>query len=78
MYADLSPDDGGAEVRIDYELQTDGIAPLRFELLGFGDSKAEGFWFGDRDTGVPMRLEACSQRAIGSPMPWSDQGIGSP
>ncbi|MDA0311326.1 MAG: hypothetical protein O2992_04325 [Gemmatimonadetes bacterium] len=58
MYADLSPDDGGAEVRIDYELQTDGIAPLRFELLGFGDSKAEGFWFGDRDTGVPMRLEA--------------------
>jgi len=58
MYADLSPDDGGAEVRIDYELQTDGIAPLRFELLGFGDARAEGFWFGDRDTGVPMRLEA--------------------
>jgi hypothetical protein len=58
LFADLRPDDGGAEVRIDYVLETQGIAPLRFELLGFGDARAEGFWLGERETGTPIRLEA--------------------
>ena len=38
-------------------LDTDGIAPLRFELLEFGDASAEAFWLGERETGTPIRLE---------------------
>lgn len=57
MVADLAPDDGAAEVRIEYVLDVAGPSELRFELLGFGDADAPGFWLGARDTGIPVTLE---------------------
>lgn len=57
LFADLSPDDGGAEVRVEYLLAVEGQPPLRFELLGFGAATAEAFWLGERRTGTPIRLE---------------------
>ncbi len=58
LYADLSPDDGGAEVRIEYMLDVQGAPEMRFELLGFGSASAESFWLGGQSTGVRMQLDA--------------------
>ncbi len=65
MFADLAPDDGDAEVRMLYVLEVAGTAELRFELLGFGDATAPGFWLGERRTGTPILLaeETGSMRA---------------
>ena len=57
LFADLSPDDGGAEVRVEYVLAVEGAAELRFELLGFGEATTEAFWLGPSRTGTPIRLE---------------------
>ena len=58
LYADLSPDDGGAEVRIEYVLDVRGAPETRFELLGFGSASAEAFWLGGQPTGARIELDA--------------------
>ena len=57
LYADLSPDDGGAEVRIEYVLDVRGTPELQFELLGFGAASADGFWLGEERTGTRIELD---------------------
>jgi hypothetical protein len=57
LYADLSPDDGGAEVRIEYVLEVHGTPELRFELLGFGSASADAFWLGEDRTGTRIELD---------------------
>jgi hypothetical protein len=57
LYADLSPDDGGAEVRIEYVLDVQGTPELQFELLGFGSASADGFWLGEERTGTRIELD---------------------
>jgi hypothetical protein len=56
LTADLSPDDGGAEVSVEYVLDIEGTPQLRVQLLGFGDASTESFWLGERRTGTPIRL----------------------
>jgi hypothetical protein len=58
LYADLSPDDGGAEVRIEYVLDVRGAPEMRFELLGFGSASAEAFWLGGQRSGSRIQLDA--------------------
>ena len=58
LYADLSPDDGGAEVRVEYVLDVLGTPELRFELLGFGSASAYAFWLGEQRTGTRIELDA--------------------
>ena len=58
LYADLSPDDGGAEVRVEYVLDVRGTPELRFELLGFGSASADAFWIGGERTGTRIELDA--------------------
>ena len=58
LYADLSPDDGGAEVRVEYVLDVQGTPELRFELLGFGAASADVFWLGEQRTGTQIELDA--------------------
>lgn len=57
LFADLSPDDGGAEVRIEYVLDVRGTPELQFELLGFGSASADGFWLGEERTGTRIELD---------------------
>ena len=57
LYADLSPDDGGAEVRVEYVLDVRGTPELRFELLGFGSATTDLFWLGEERTGTRIQLD---------------------
>ncbi len=65
IYADLSPDDGGADVRVEYVLDVQGTPELRFELLGFGPATTNAFWLGEPRTGteIPLDAEVGSMRA---------------
>ena len=76
LYADLSPDDGGAEVRIEYVLDVQGAPEMRFELLGFGSASAESFWLGGQRTGTRMQLDAetGSMRAAAFTLTLADTG----
>ena len=64
LYADLSRDDGGAEVRVEYVLDLRGTPELRFELLGFGSASADEFWLGEQraDTRIELEAETGSMR----------------
>ena len=76
LYADLRPDDGGAEVRIEYVLDVQGAPEMRFELLGFGSASAESFWLGGQRTGTRMQLDAetGSMRAAAFTLTLADTG----
>jgi hypothetical protein len=65
IHADLSPDDGGADVRVEYVLDVQGTPDLRFELLGFGPATTDAFWLGEARTGteIPLDAEVGSMRA---------------
>lgn len=76
LYADLSADDGGAEVRVEYVLDVRGTPELRFELLGFGSATTDLFWLGEERTGTQVQLdtETGSMRAASFTLSLAETG----
>jgi hypothetical protein len=61
LFADLNTDDGSAIVRVEIDFATFDTADLRIELLGFGNTRTEGFLAGGED-GPLVRFEDRSGR----------------